>query len=67
MTFPSRPQQRQLPDDGPGRIEGASFTAYSLCNHAICNIGPEFAKAVVGNAWEEVMDGVVVMAPDEPS
>ena len=57
----------ELPDDGPGRIEGASFTAYSLCNHVGGDVVPEFAKSVVGNAWEKVMNCVMVVAADEPA
>jgi AcrR family transcriptional regulator len=53
--------------DGAGRTECFPLAAHTLCNHVICNIGPEFAEPIMRNAWEKVMNGVMIMPTDQPT
>ena len=57
----------ELPDDGSGRIQGLAFTAHALRNHVGGDVVPKCAESIVGNAWEKVMNSVMVVAADEPA
>lgn len=55
-----------LPDDGTGGRQSSTFGPHSLGDEVLGCFLPESSQSVVGNLGVEVVEGVVVVAPNQP-
>ena len=54
------------PQDRAGRTEGPALGTHALGHHVRADLPPERLQPVVGNPREQVVEGVMIVASDQP-